>query len=259
MRAGNRVAPLLLDDDEVLAVGAALSVSAGSQSQELSEASMRALAKIAAMLPRRLGPRLEALARATTGTPDGGSVAPVVELQTIAAAVQACEQLRFSYVGAGGDASEREVEPYRLVLRAGWWYLVAWDPSRADWRTFRVDRLRVKSPGGRRFEPRPQPAGGYAAYVVRTVETASWQQRYRVRLAAPADEIKNRAPASVEVQPDGPRACVVTVGGESPEVVARYLSWWDVPFEVLDSRALLAAVRALGRRYAAAAPGGSPA
>ena len=116
-------------------------------------------------------------------------------------------------------------------------------------------------PNGRRFRPRPEPEGGFEDHLVRSLQTASWQQRYRVRLLAPAEVIRGRAPAAVEVEPDGDDACVVTVGSDDVAMVAKYLAWWDAPFEVLDSPELLAEVQLLARRYAAAAqrpPGGAP-
>ena len=105
-------------------------------------------------------------------------------------------------------------------------------------------------PNGRRFRPRAEPEGGFEGFIVRALETASWQRRYRVRLLASADVIRERAPASVEIEPDGEHACVVTVGSDNAAMVAKYLAWWDAPFEVLDSPELLAEVKLLAERYA---------
>lgn len=127
------------------------------------------------------------------------------------------------------------------------------DPLRDDWRTFRVDRLRLRTPTGRRFVGRAAPPEGFDAYLVKQLESATWQRRYRVRLAAPAAVIRERAPKAVEVRADGPAACIVTVGSDSAAAVARYLSWWEVPFTVLDSDELKIEVRLLAERYAQAA------
>jgi predicted DNA-binding transcriptional regulator YafY len=216
---------------------------------------MRAFGKIVALLPSHLRPRLESLAGATVHAPLGSPSVATATLPPIAAAIHAREQLRFSYHDASGNETHREAEPYRLVLRGARWYLLGWDLGRDDWRTFRVDRLRVKVPNGRRFRPRPDPEGGFEAFTVRALETASWQVRYRVRLFAPAEVIRRRAPASVEIEPEGEHACVVTVGSDSAAMVAKYLAWWDAPFEVLDSPELLAEVRALAQRYADASSG----
>ena len=234
-----------------MSLGLILAASHGLS--DTAESSMRAFSKVVAQLPSRLRPRLETLAGVTVNAPVGSPAVATDSLPPIAAAIHAREQLRFAYRDASGSETHREVEPYRLVLRGARWYLLGWDVGRDDWRTFRVDRLRVKVPNGRRFRSRPDPEGGFESFVVRALETASWQQRYRVRLLAPADVIRGRAPASVEIEPDGDDACVVTVGSDSAAMVAKYLAWWDAPFEVLDSPELVAEVRLLAQRYADAA------
>ncbi len=248
--SGSRLPPLLLDDEEAMAVTLGLILAASHGLSDTADSSMRAFSKIVALLPSRLRPRLESLAGATLNAPLGSPSVATDSLPPIATAIHAREQLRFSYRDASGNETHREVEPYRLVLRGARWYLLGWDLQRDDWRTFRVDRLRVKVPNGRRFRPRPDPEGGFEDYVVRALETAPWQRRYRVRLLASADVIRERAPASVEIEPDGDNACVVVVGSDDAAMVAKYLAWWDAPFEVLDSPELLAEVRLLAQRYA---------
>jgi predicted DNA-binding transcriptional regulator YafY len=253
--SGNRLPPLLLDDEEATAVALGLILGASHGLADTADSSMRAFSKIVALLPSRLRPRLEALAGATLNAPVASPSASTASLAPIAAAIHAREQLRFTYRDASGSGTHREVEPYRLVLRGARWYLLGWDPPRADWRTFRVDRMQVKMPNGRRFRPRPDPEGGFEDFVVRALETATWQRRYRVRLLASADVIRERAPASVKVEPDGEAACVATVGSDNAAMLAKYLAWWDAPFEVLDSPELLAEVRLLAQRYADASRG----
>jgi predicted DNA-binding transcriptional regulator YafY len=248
--SGSRLPPLLLDDEEAMAVTLGLVLAASHGLSDTATSSMRAFGKVVALLPARLRPRLESLAVATLNTPLRSPSVATDTLAPIASAIHAREQLRFSYHDAAGNDSHREVEPYRLVLRGPRWYLLGWDVGRDDWRTFRVDRLRVKVPNGRRFRPRPEPEGGFEDFVVRALETASWQTRYRVRLLAPAEVIRERAPASVEIEPEGHDACVVTVGSDDAAMVAKYLAWWDAPFEVLDSPELLAEVTLLAERYA---------
>lgn len=250
--SGNRLPPLLLDDDEAVAVALGLTLSPEHALADTGEASVRALSKILAMLPNRLRPRLASLAGTTSSAPVRRVAVATDTLRSIAAAIQVREHLRFAYLDAAGEESHREVEAYRLILRAGRWYLVAWDGSRDDWRTFRIDRMRVKTPNGRRFTARPEPPEGFEQLLTRSVETAPWRTRYRVRLKASATEIRARAPISVDVEPDGAGACIVTVGSESAASVARYLSWWETDFEILDSPELLAEVRLLAERYGTA-------
>ncbi|MBE1604419.1 WYL domain-containing protein [Actinopolymorpha pittospori] len=250
--SGSRLPPLVLDDDEAVALAMGMSLSASHGVTDIADASARALNKVLTLLPARLRPRLASLARATSSAPYGIAAVDTDTLWSIAAAIHTQERLRFAYKDAAGNESHREVEAYRLVLRAGRWYLLAWDAFRDDWRTFRVDRLRVKTPNGRRFTPRPEPNGGLEDRLVRSLQTAPWQTRYRVRLKAPAADIRARAPLAVDVEPDGDDACIVTVGSETAASVARYLSWWETDFEVLDSPELLAQVRLLAERYRAA-------
>jgi predicted DNA-binding transcriptional regulator YafY len=253
--SGKRLPPLLLDDDEAVAIALGLTSSAALAGSDIATASMRALSKIIAMLPSRLRPRLALLAHTAVAIPLSTTPVASEDLQAIAAAIQRREHLRFTYSATSGNETQREVEPYRLALRAGRWYLLAWDPRRDGWRTFRVDRMRLKTPNGRRFVGRVEPPEGFDAYLVKHVESATWQRRYRVRLAAPATVIRERAPKAVEVTADGPAACIVTVGSDSAAAVARYLSWWEAPFTVLDSAELKTEVRLLAERYAQAAEG----
>lgn len=250
--SGSRLPPLLLDDDEAVAVAVGLSLSAAHGLADTADASVRALTKVLAMLPARLRPRLASLARVTSSAPTGRAVVVTGTLQSIAGAIHAQEQLRFAYRDASGTESHREVEAYQLILRAGRWYLLAWDAGRDDWRTFRIDRMRVKTPNGKRFTARPEPEEGFEHLLVRSLETAPWNVRYRVRVHAPAAAIRARAPIAVDVEPDGTNACIVTVGSESAPSVARYLSWWETDFEILDSPELLSEVRLLAQRYKAA-------
>ena len=250
---GKRLPPLLLDDEEVVAIALGLTSSGALAGWDLAVASMRALSKIISMLPSRLRPRLSTLAHSTVALPSRNAPVASEDLQAIATAIQRHEHLRFTYSATTDTETEREVEPYRLALRAGRWYLLAFDPLRDDWRTFRADRMRLKMATGRRFVRRDEPAEGLDAYLAKHLESATWQRRYRVRLAASASIIRERAPSSVEVTADGPEACIVTVGSDSAAAVARYLSWWEVPFTVLDADELKSEVRLLAERYSQAA------
>lgn len=256
--SGNHLPPLLLDDEEAVAVAIGLSLSTGHGLADLGDPSARALNKLLAMLPSRLRLRMGAIADATSSPPVREATLAADALWPIAAAIHDRERLRFAYRDASGSASHREVEAYRLVQRAGRWYLLAWDIARDDWRIFRVDRMKVKTPNGRRFPPRPEPEGGLEDLLVRSLQTAPWRKRFRVRLNAPAAQIRERAPMAVDVEADGENACIVTVGSETAASVARYLSWWEADFEILDSPELLAEVRLLAERYRKATAEGTP-
>jgi len=148
------------------------------------------------------------------------------------------------------------VEPYRLVSHRRRWYLVAWDPDRADWRTFRVDRIELRTPNGARFTPRDLPTDQeIAARVARGVGEATWRYRARVVVHAPAAHVRGRLPIPVDVEPLGDDRCVFEPGSDHPQLLALYLGMLDADFEVSDSPELAEALRQLADRYQRAADG----
>ena len=158
--AGATLPPLLLDDDEAVAIAVGLRTVAVGSIAGIEESALRALAKLEQVFPSRLRRRVNALQTFTVPVPaDGvGSTVTAAVLSTITAACRDREHLRFDYLSHTGETSRREVEPYRLVNWGRRWYLVAWDDARADWRTFRVDRMTLRTPNGRRFAVRDLPA-----------------------------------------------------------------------------------------------------
>jgi predicted DNA-binding transcriptional regulator YafY len=149
----------------------------------------------------------------------------------------------------------REAEPHRLVAWGRRWYLVAWDNGRDAWRTFRVDRMSVKTPNGARFLPRELPEEDVAEFVRRSVGEASWQYRARVKVFASADYVKNRMPIPIEPEVIDENACIVELGSDDPHQLAVWLGLMDADFDVLDAPELAAAVRELGDRCHRAAGG----
>jgi predicted DNA-binding transcriptional regulator YafY len=164
--AGAAIPPLLLDDDEAVAIAVGLRAAAGQAVEGIEEAAVRALTKLERVLPSRLRYRVGALGAATVSlvTGDQSAVDPS-QLTGIAAAVTNRERLRFTYRNQDSDESKRHVEPYRLVSAGRRWYLVAFDLDRDDWRVFRVDRIADSLPTGARYQPRELPEGDPAAFV----------------------------------------------------------------------------------------------
>ena len=155
LAAGSALPPLLLDDDEAVAVALGLRAAAAGSVTGIEETSLRALAKLERTLPARLRHRLDALRQATVSAAGGG---PTVDAETLTAVAAACrdhEQLRFDYPGHDGSVSPRRVEPHRLVYTGRRWYLLAWDRDREDWRTFRADR--IAAPTNTTASPQPRP------------------------------------------------------------------------------------------------------
>jgi len=251
--AGAQMPPLLLDDDEAVAVAVGLRTAARSPVSGIEETSVRALAKLENVLPPRLRHRVGAVADYTVPIPPD-SPAPAVDpivLTTLATACRDHERLRFDYRSHDGASTIRSAEPHRLVSWGRKWYLVAWDTERRDWRTFRVDRIEPRTPTGPRFTPRELPEGGdIAAYVARGVSSAGFRFQARVTVHAPAAVVTARInPAVGVVEAIDEHSCVLATGADRVETVAVYLGLLDVDFEVTEPPELLARLRVLADRY----------
>jgi predicted DNA-binding transcriptional regulator YafY len=255
LSAGAAMPPLLLEDDEAVAIAVSLSNATGGAVEGLEETALRALTKLQQVLPPRLGRRVDALQSHTVRVP-GQRRGPQVDgalLALIAAAARDREILRFRYSDHSGSGTQRRVEPYRLVNWGRRWYLVAYDLERADWRTFRVDRAAEPRALGDRFTLRPLPADDVAAYVAAKTRQVQMKVRGRVIVHAPADEVAARMGSwSGSIEPQGPDRCLLQLGGRSVEDIAFWLGVLDADFEILDSPELAAAVRRIADRYARA-------
>lgn len=254
---GAALPPLLLDDDEAVAIAIGLRAAASGGVAGMAETTVRALAKLEGLLPARLRHRVSTLAAATVSMPARGPTVDPDTLTAIAGAARDRRRLRFDYTGHDGGTAVRDTEPHRLVHNGQRWYLVAWDVGRAGWRTFRVDRLTPRPPTGPRFAPREPPAADLAAYVAEGAGTAMWRYRARVTVHAPADAVRVRLPAGVTVTATGPRGCVVDVGADSAEMLAFYvgLIGADVTVDPAESPELTRAMVTLADRYRRAVAG----
>ncbi|NUT93275.1 MAG: YafY family transcriptional regulator [Saccharothrix sp.] len=247
--AGAALPPLLLDDEEAVAVAIGLRTARGVSGIE--ETSARALAKLEQVLPSRLRHRVNGLVGAVEPVSSAGPSVPAEVVTALAAACRAREVLRFDYATHEGAVSVRRVEPYRLVHARGRWYLVAWDLERGDWRTFRADRVTPRVPTGPRFAPRELPSQDLAAYVSRGLVTATWKFRADVLVEAPAQEVAAKVPeAAVEAVDE--RRCVLRVGSDTPGLLAVYLGMLDADFTVTGPPELVERVGALADRFARA-------
>ena len=262
--AGTTLPPLLLDDDEAVAVAIGLRAAASGPVAGMAETTVRALAKLEHLLPAALRRRVSALTTASVALPPTGRVVDPATLVTLAGAIQDRMRVRFDYTTHGGTADVRRVEPHRLVHNGQRWYLVAWDLDRDDWRTFRVDRLGPHAPTGPRFAPREPPGGDLVAYVTEGLSTATWRYRAMVTVHAPAGTIRARMPAGVRITPVGRDRCRVEVGSDHPEMLALNVGLIGADFTVdpEQSPELAGALRLLADRYARALgpePTGPPA
>jgi predicted DNA-binding transcriptional regulator YafY len=196
LSSGRDLPPLLLDDDEAVAVAVGLLTAAGVGG--VQETAMRALAKLIQVLPARLRHRVSTVAEATTPLPDrrGGIADPAV-LGALAAAVRDREIVTFDYRRRDGSIGGRRVEPHQMVAGYGLWYLLAFDLTRDDWRTFRIDRIAGPATAKLRFTPRELPAADAAAYLRQAIVGAPYRYTATVTVPAPADVITTRLPAAM--------------------------------------------------------------
>jgi predicted DNA-binding transcriptional regulator YafY len=258
LSAGAAMPPLLLEDDEAVAVAVSLRTASSGAIEGLEETALRALTKLQQVLPPRLGRRVDALQSHTVRVSGQhqrqGPQVDGASLALIAATARDREIMRFGYSDHSGSDTERRVEPYRLVNWGRRWYLVAFDLERADWRTFRVDRVTEPRALGHRFTLRPLPADDIAAYVAAKTRQVRLKVRGRVIVHLPADEVATRLGSwSGSVEPRGPDRCLLQLGGRSVEDIAFWLGVLDADFEILDSPELAAAARRVADRYARAA------
>jgi predicted DNA-binding transcriptional regulator YafY len=145
--AGSSMPPLLLEDDEAVAVALGLRTVAIQGLPELEDAGVRALSKLSQSLPARLRHRVRTLGASAMTWRDRGHdpVDPDV-LTVLAAAAANRERVRMEYERRDGELAPRHVEPARLVTTRARWYLVAFDVDRDAWRTYRVDRIHDPRP-----------------------------------------------------------------------------------------------------------------
>jgi predicted DNA-binding transcriptional regulator YafY len=250
--AGAALPPLLLDDDEAVAVALGLRTAASHSVTGVAEASVRALAKLEQVLPARLRERTVALAQATVPLAISGPAIDASALTTIARACRNRERLRYSYQSRDGEPGQRVVEPHRLVQAGNRWYLVARDTNLQDWRTFRVDRISAVQPTGQRFVPRDPPDA--AAFVSRSVSVAPYRYQARVLVQAPADEVAALIPPTAGVvEPASADTCILSTGAGDLTWMAMHLAALGPAFKVLEPPELIEQVRVLAARMLQAA------
>lgn len=230
--AGGKLPPLLLDDDEALAVALGLRVSALTAVGGLEDSSLSALAKLEHVLPARLRSRLEDVSDATISTLAASRTrVDHGHLALVAATIRKRERLRLSYVDNRGAASERHVEPVRLVHTGRRWYLVAFDLDRDDWRTFRLDRVSQPLATGMRSDRRrgPDPV----SLVQRGITVDAWNHSASIVLHASAERARwEIAPTVGTVDPIDDGKSRLTIGADEMSWLARFLLSLPMPFDV---------------------------
>ncbi len=255
---GSVMPPLVLDDEEAVAVAVSLRTAAGGTVAGIGDAAMRAAAKLEQVLPTRLRQQISAVQGATDAMSAG---TPVVDPATLLALAQACrDRLRtgFRYERHDGTVSDRRVEPYRLVSTGRRWYLVAFDREREAWRSFRVDRLHDVEATGPRFTPPDDPPDA-VAFVTHGVSVAPYRHRVRVRLHVSVERAAEWiAPSTGSLVALDDEHCELTSGADSLEAIAVHLALLDCDFDILEPDELRVTLRTVAERLARAAAGSLP-
>lgn len=256
LEAGSQMPPLLFDEEQAVALAVALRIAVGTGAG-IEEAAARALTTVRQVLPSRLRQRVDALEISAAGRGADPQVDTGV-LLTLSAAVRSGEELRFDYRSPGRpeDAEPRRVQPHHLVVRAGRWYVVGWDPDRGDWRTYRADRMTPRVPNGPRFAPREVPDGDVAAFLSARFKgsesTDAWPCRGEVILDLPVAEVAPFAGDGV-VEALGATRTRLTTGSWSWAALAAALARFDTEIEVVTPPELREAFAELSRRAGRAA------
>lgn len=260
LRAGQRLPPLLLDDEDAVAIAVGLRTAAVGTVQGIEEASVRALAKLEQVLPPGLHRRIAALQEAIVPAPRSGMPIDSAALVTISQACRDRERLRFGYVRKDGEQADRTVEPHRLVSDHGRWYLVAWCLRREDWRMFRVDRMTAAASTGTRFVGRPLPGGqDAAAYVRESMQRQPMRWEASIRVMCDAESLPREATWwRGRVEPIDEGSCRIRTSADNLEWLTVHLMFMDCDYAVEGPPELVEHVRAtaerMGRSCGAASP-----
>jgi predicted DNA-binding transcriptional regulator YafY len=215
---GATLPPLVLDDDEAVAMAVGLRSSAAAAIVGIEATSLRALAKLEQVLPDQVRRRVNAI-HTNISTLPWGDTGAFVDPNALALLAQGCrdsEEVRFDYESRDGASTRRLVEPHQLVSSGRRWYLVAFDTRRADWRTFRLDRLTHTQLAGSRFTRRPPPAETFEAFVAQSVRSVRQTLETQVTVTCDEhalDEFVHHSGATIEQA--GPDTWQVTLSGES--------------------------------------------
>lgn len=253
LAAGTALPPLVLDDDEAVALVVGLRAATDNEVAGVAESSVRALAKTLTLLPPRLRRRADALRAATVFTAWHKTTQAISRdvLDVVAGACHDGVRLAFSYTARGGAATERYVEPYRLVVLSRRWYLVAFDLDRDDWRTFRLDRMDEPRATVASFTPRELPADP-ASFVRDGIEQLPRGHELVVDVETDVATVEARIGRWATAEPTGDATCRVRMTADELEWPAFALMLLGVAFTVRETDEFAKYVADVGRRFSIA-------
>ncbi|MFF7945074.1 helix-turn-helix transcriptional regulator [Nocardia gamkensis] len=256
LEAGAALPPLLLDDEEAVAITLGLRGAAQGAIAGIEESAARALVKLQQVLPSRLRCRVDAIDTTTVslgGPPAGPMVDPEV-LVALAAAARDGERIRFRYRDKTDAETGRLTEPHSLVSAGRRWYLVAWDVDRADWRTFRVDRLTFPQPTGIRCAARALPAEDAATFVTSQLARTRPVRRVVLRVHAGAETLADAFRVRAEeIEPLDAHTCLLRTSADSLEWTALRIAHLDLDFDVVEPPEMRDLLAGLGAKLLRAA------
>ena len=252
LHPGFKLPPLMLTDDEAVAVVLGLQV-AERLGVATGPARESALAKIERVLPVPLRDRVQALRDALDFTTPARAPTPAqaAHLLALGEAASRGHRVRVAYRSWRGTPSERDVDPYGLVFHSGRWYLSGLDQASGEPRTFRLDRIASVEPTPGRFTPPDDfdPVG----HVTASLAQVPFTHEVEVVLDAPLAGVRRRVPPAVAWLDGSDGAVVLYARAERLDGMAQMLAGLGWPFTIRRPDALRAAVRALADRLAAAA------
>jgi predicted DNA-binding transcriptional regulator YafY len=255
LRAGGSLPPLLLEDEEAVAIAVGLRTAAAGSVGGLEETSVQALTKVIALMPPKLRRRMDAL-KSQTESPGPWAGGPTVDAGVLTTLAQACrddEPLTFDYTARGAESTHRRVEPHRLVSLGRRWYLVAYDRDRQDWRSFRVDRISDPRTTGQRFRPRALPAEDALTFVQSGIRRMPQRYAVRVRLDATVAEVASAVGHWGAVSGDD-GDCLLEMNVDALEWPVMVLTQLDRDFRVEGPPELVELLARAAGRFAAARP-----
>jgi len=256
---GSAVPPLILDRAETVALAVCVRAAAGDSVSGVAEAAERALDKLRSSLPPAARAEAEALADATLRRPSGGDEVDHDLLLTVSTACRVGERLRVAYRDAAGNATDRRIEPHRVVSVGRRWYLVAYDLDRKDWRTFRLDRMVDAARTGHGIDLVDPPDA--AAFVHRSITTAPYRHQAQILVHAPITDVERRVPPGVGMlEAVGERLTRMSAGADDLDYLVVEVGTMGFAFEIESPPELRDRCAEVGRRLIAGAvltPAGS--
>lgn len=254
---GADLPPLVLDDDEAVALAIALRAASASVGG-IEATSLRLMGKLDQLMPTRLRRRATALHAVTLSLRSGLPLVDAALLSSLATACRDCLALRFDYRNHAGEASQRQVQPLRLANYGRRWYLIAWDTDRGDWRSFRVDRLHGAPIVGASFTPRPVPPD-VAARLESGIAYAPFACRITLRLQGTVEELQAALPTWCGVlERDTDTHSLLRVGADSPEGVLAQVLMIGRDAELVEDAAMAPQLQAVLSRMSALFSGPVP-